>query len=217
MMTLSSPRMDYRLLPEYGWYRYSNLPRKLSQTVRRLTFIQKVLGSNHSRTTLSYIPCGFPKSLHPYVRIVYGTRPRQLLSTSFPFHYTLTSCHSASYGRSYWQRYPCSRQWIAIGLWDVEVPTFSRQSAQRWQLGCQSYAPAALYPQEDSWYSFLLEAESTPGHCEVGRVRSIKKSNDFIGNRTRYLPACSIVPQTNMPWATDSIFKLIINKINAPT
>jgi hypothetical protein len=21
----------------------------------------------------------------------------------------------------------------------------------------------ALYPQEDSWYSFLLEAESTPG------------------------------------------------------
>jgi hypothetical protein len=28
---------------------------------------------------------------------------------------------------------------------------------------CQPYAPAALYPQEDSWYSFLLEAESTPG------------------------------------------------------
>jgi hypothetical protein len=22
--------------------------------------------------------------------------------------------------------------------------------------------PAALYPQEDPWYSFLLEAESTP-------------------------------------------------------
>jgi hypothetical protein len=27
-------------------------------------------------------------------------------------------------------------------------------------LTCQ---PAALYPKEDSWYSFLLEAESTPG------------------------------------------------------
>jgi hypothetical protein len=26
-----------------------------------------------------------------------------------------------------------------------------------------SLTPAALYPQEDSWYSFLLEAESTPG------------------------------------------------------
>jgi hypothetical protein len=50
-----------------------------------------------------------------------------------------------------------------IGLRDVEAPTFSRQSAHRWRWGCQPYAPAYLYPQEDSWYSFLLEAESTPG------------------------------------------------------
>jgi hypothetical protein len=27
----------------------------------------------------------------------------------------------------------------------------------------QPYVPAAHQPQEDSWYSFLLEAESTPG------------------------------------------------------
>jgi hypothetical protein len=33
----------------------------------------------------------------------------------------------------------------------------------RWQWGCQPHMPTALYPQEDSWYSFLLEAESTPG------------------------------------------------------
>jgi hypothetical protein len=44
-------------------------------------------------------------------------------------------------------------------------------------------------PQEDSWYSFLLEAGSTPG------PPSIEKSNDFIGVRTRDLPACGIVPQ----------------------
>jgi hypothetical protein len=48
-------------------------------------------------------------------------------------------------------------------LWDVEIPTFSRKSAHRWRWGCQPYAPVALYPQEDSWYSFLWEAESTPG------------------------------------------------------
>jgi hypothetical protein len=30
---------------------------------------------------------------------------------------------------------------------------------------------AALYPQEDSWYSFLLEAESTPGPYAAGRIR----------------------------------------------
>jgi hypothetical protein len=32
--------------------------------------------------------------------------------------------------------------------------------------------------------------------------RSIEKSNDLIGNRTRHLPACSIVPQpTTLPHA----------------
>jgi hypothetical protein len=29
-----------------------------------------------------------------------------------------------------------------------------------------THLPAALYTQEDSWYSFLLDAESIPGiHC----------------------------------------------------
>jgi hypothetical protein len=60
-------------------------------------------------------------------------------------------------------RYPCNRPWRPIGLWDVEAPTFSKQSAHRWWWGCQPYAPAALNPPKDSWYSFLLEAESTTG------------------------------------------------------
>jgi hypothetical protein len=29
--------------------------------------------------------------------------------------------------------------------------------------GCQAYTPAAFTPRNYSWYSFLLEAESTPG------------------------------------------------------
>jgi hypothetical protein len=49
-------------------------------------------------------------------------------------------------------------RWRRIGLWD-----FSRQSAHTWRWGCQLYSPVALYPQEDFWYSFLLEAESSPG------------------------------------------------------
>jgi hypothetical protein len=56
---------------------------------------------------------------------------------------------------------PFKRPWRPIGLWHVEAPTFSIQSAHRRRWNCQTYAPAALYPQEDSWYSFLLEAEST--------------------------------------------------------
>jgi hypothetical protein len=31
-----------------------------------------------------------------------------------------------------------------------------------WQ-GCNPYAPAAFTPRKYSWYSFLVEAESTPG------------------------------------------------------
>jgi hypothetical protein len=55
------------------------------------------------------------------------------------------------YWRPYWTpkvkvKLPCKRPWRLIGLWEVEAPTFSRQSAHRWRWGCQSYAPAALYP-----------------------------------------------------------------------
>jgi hypothetical protein len=32
----------------------------------------------------------------------------------------------------------------------------------------------------------------------AGRIRSIEKSSDLIGTRTRDLPACSIVPQPTM-------------------
>jgi hypothetical protein len=46
---------------------------------------------------------------------------------------------------------------------------------------------------------FLVEAESIPGLSAVGRIRSIEKSNDLVGNRTRDLPTCSIVPQPTTP------------------
>jgi hypothetical protein len=40
----------------------------------------------------------------------------------------------------------CNRPPRPIGMWDVEAPTFSRQSTHRWRWGCQPYAPAALLP-----------------------------------------------------------------------
>jgi hypothetical protein len=40
---------------------------------------------------------------------------------------------------------------------------------------------SALCPQEDSWYSFLSEDESTQGHSAAGRIRSTEKSNDLLG------------------------------------
>jgi hypothetical protein len=41
--------------------------------------------------------------------------------------------------------------------------------------------PAALYPQEDSWYSFLIQAESTPGHCAAGRISQLKNPTTSSG------------------------------------
>jgi hypothetical protein len=42
--------------------------------------------------------------------------------------------------------YPFNRPWRPIGLWDHEVPTFSRQSTYRWRWGCQPYAPDTPLP-----------------------------------------------------------------------
>jgi hypothetical protein len=51
-----------------------------------------------------------------------------------------------------WKRvacHPSNRPWRLIGLWDVEDLTFSRQSAHRWWLRSQPYAPAAFYSQRN--------------------------------------------------------------------
>jgi hypothetical protein len=58
---------------------------------------------------------------------------------------------------------PLQQVRMPIALWDVEAVTFSRQLAHRWWWVCQLYMLATPYSQEDSWYSFLLEAELTPG------------------------------------------------------
>jgi hypothetical protein len=78
-------------------------------------------------------------------------------------------------------------------------PTFSRQSAQMWPLGCQTYAPAALYSPETFlcfWYLFLLEAEYTLGPVRPGKLgKRKKKSNDLIRISNPRPLACGIAPQ----------------------
>jgi len=54
-----------------------------------------------------------------------------------------------------------------------------------------------LYPKEiqEFWYSFLLEAESTPGpQCDRKDFMSMKNFNDTIWDRTSDLPVCSTAP-----------------------
>jgi hypothetical protein len=75
--------------------------------------------------------------------------------------YTLLDKKRTGRGKS--EAIPVTGLGGTIRLRDVEAPTFSTKSAHRWRWGCQPHAPAALYPQQVSWYSFPLEAESTPG------------------------------------------------------
>ena len=49
-------------------------------------------------------------------------------------------------------------------------------------VGCQPYAPAAFTPRKYSWYSFLLEAESTPGpQCNRKDFMSMKNPLTLAG------------------------------------
>jgi len=42
---------------------------------------------------------------------------------------------------------------------------------------------------------FCYRLSQPQDHSAAGRIMSMKKSNDTIGNRTRNLPTCSAVPQ----------------------
>ena len=81
----------------------------------------------------------------------------------------------------------------------LRLPDLKTIGTWRWQ-GFHPNAPAAFTPRKHPWYSFLLEAESTPG--AIVRLEGLcqwKKFNDTIGNRTRDIPACSAVPQPTAP------------------
>jgi hypothetical protein len=57
-----------------------------------------------------------------------------------------------------------------------------------------------LYPKEIFLVLISVKRLIRPqGHSATGRIMSIKKSGDTIGNRTRDLPVCSAVPQPLRP------------------
>jgi hypothetical protein len=59
-----------------------------------------------------------------------------------------------------------------------------------------------MEPEGSPGTHFCERLSRPQGHDAAGRIRSNEKSNDLLGNRTRDLPACSIVHQpTTLPRA----------------
>ena len=79
----------------------------------------------------------------------------------------------------------------------------------RWQV-CQPYTSAAFTPQEYSWYSLLLEAESTP-EPQCSQMEYVNEKSQWPQLGTN-LPACSAVPQPTVPPRTAKVFVRWIKK-----
>jgi len=79
------------------------------------------------------------------------------------------------------------------GFQEVKFPRL-RDNGPECLQGCQPYATATFTHTKYSWYTFLLEAELTPGLSAIGRIMSMKNSNDMIWNRISDLPICSTAP-----------------------
>jgi hypothetical protein len=56
-----------------------------------------------------------------------------------------------------------------------------------------------LYPQEIFLALISIRGCQPQGHSEARGIMSMKNSNDTIGNPTRDLPTCSVVPQPTAP------------------
>jgi hypothetical protein len=81
-------------------------------------------------------------------------------------------------------------QRVPEGLGSQISMTFS---TWRWW-GCQPHAPASFSPRKCSWYSFSLEADSTPGPWNGRKEYITEKSSDTTGNRSRDHPISRAAP-----------------------
>ena len=102
----------------------------------------------------------------------------------------------------------------------LRLPDLKKIGTWRWY-SCQPYAPAAIRPQPIFLALICWRLSQPQDHSAAGRM-SIKNSNDTIGNRTRNLPVCSVVPQTtatpSAPFVEVDIPCYIVNiSIHRPT
>ena len=81
-------------------------------------------------------------------------------------------------------------------------------------VGCEPYAPAVFTPRKYSRYSFLLEADSTPGAIVRSEGFYVnEKSSDTSWGRTSDLPICSTYLNHFATLMYLSIFRKYVEKI----
>jgi hypothetical protein len=91
--------------------------------------------------------------------------------------------------------YHCNRPWRSIRIWDSNLPRFlNNQLTDVGNVASLKLQPS-FTPRKIPGTHFCSKLNRLQAQRPAERIRSIKKSNDLIINRTRHLLACSIVPQ----------------------
>jgi hypothetical protein len=75
-------------------------------------------------------------------------------------------------------------------LGDVEAPTWSRETACKWRLVCDPYAPVALYSSKISFRThFRKKPSKFQLHSETGRIRVIENTSITSSELKKYTSA----------------------------
>jgi hypothetical protein len=103
---------------------------------------------------------GFPRlACCTYIRLILFFFFSRISQIHIFSHYEVPDCVKTN-GKG--KAFPLQAWTGPEGSRRLRLPDFMLIGTWRWQ-GCQPYAPAAFTPRKYSWYSFLLESESTPG------------------------------------------------------
>jgi hypothetical protein len=127
--------------------------------------------------------------------------------------YTLF-CLSTCKGR---KNYPCNRPWRPTGCETTRLPHFlDNRLTDGGEVVSLTRRPPFTHRMIFVTH-FCYRLSLPQGHSAAGRIR-FKKSSNLVGNRTRDLPACSIVP---LPYTYKALQKVnaTVTKIhqNIPT